>query len=448
MAIINNLSISYPDFQLNQIIDPDQFDVNNAEFVAKVNEIISKLNITTEVDIPQLITNVANTLTKTNTAPYNPTQPYHPSTKKYIDDAILAAVIGQLPENSITDDMLSSLDGQIKDRVDIIEENLSNFEDDFEYPLATVVSRQIQIPKLGTNKVSRFKLDSSISLGSDITISLDNGDTSLPLQNIEGVDILELEKGFYEVIADATFFTLRPSGVGGLWEHDWSAYTTVYNYTGTTTATTANSYRQFVNITGEGFLTFARGFSNDSSEGNPEMRITIDGVAWNMLGVAFDGNASGFTGNVLSSSIYFKNSLIVEVRNQTGFSQNLGCDFCYLLKNTKPNNKVQTLTKTNQRMVRVVTASSSLTTVVNVSGSGYLLAVQTDVSGTNEEGFLDISGTGISPTMSNRKIVGNQTLSFNHYYTKFPIRFTGSLLVRHRRSGTGVVDTRVWYILD
>ena len=44
---ITNLSISYPDFKLQEIIDPDQFDINNADIVNKVNEIISMVNSNT-----------------------------------------------------------------------------------------------------------------------------------------------------------------------------------------------------------------------------------------------------------------------------------------------------------------------------------------------------------------------------------------------------------------
>ena len=81
-----------------------------------------------------------------------------------------------------------------------------------EYPVATVVSRQIRVVKNNASKTTRFQLTSNISLGTVISVSLDGGATSKPLKDIENADLLELDKGFYEVIADATFFTLRPSG--------------------------------------------------------------------------------------------------------------------------------------------------------------------------------------------------------------------------------------------
>lgn len=41
---INNLAISYPDFQLNTVIEPEYFDINNSEIVTKVNEVIVEAN--------------------------------------------------------------------------------------------------------------------------------------------------------------------------------------------------------------------------------------------------------------------------------------------------------------------------------------------------------------------------------------------------------------------
>lgn len=41
---INALSISYPDFKLNDTIDPEQFDINNLEIIQKINEIKEVVN--------------------------------------------------------------------------------------------------------------------------------------------------------------------------------------------------------------------------------------------------------------------------------------------------------------------------------------------------------------------------------------------------------------------
>lgn len=44
MTTINSLTISYPDFKLNDVIDPDQFDTNNSQIVGKINEVITEVN--------------------------------------------------------------------------------------------------------------------------------------------------------------------------------------------------------------------------------------------------------------------------------------------------------------------------------------------------------------------------------------------------------------------
>jgi len=48
MADIAPLIISYPDFMLGQMIDPEEFDQNNSEIVNKVNETIDVVNAHTE----------------------------------------------------------------------------------------------------------------------------------------------------------------------------------------------------------------------------------------------------------------------------------------------------------------------------------------------------------------------------------------------------------------
>lgn len=52
MNTINNLQISYPDFQLNTIIDPEQMDTNNLELVTKINAIIAELNSVNATKVP------------------------------------------------------------------------------------------------------------------------------------------------------------------------------------------------------------------------------------------------------------------------------------------------------------------------------------------------------------------------------------------------------------
>lgn len=44
MATIEDLYLPYPDFKLQEIIDPEQFDINNEYTVIKMNEVLSILN--------------------------------------------------------------------------------------------------------------------------------------------------------------------------------------------------------------------------------------------------------------------------------------------------------------------------------------------------------------------------------------------------------------------
>lgn len=48
MDKIYDLAIAYPDFQLNQIIDPDQIDLNNSQLVSKINQLIKYINTFTQ----------------------------------------------------------------------------------------------------------------------------------------------------------------------------------------------------------------------------------------------------------------------------------------------------------------------------------------------------------------------------------------------------------------
>lgn len=83
---ISNLSISYPNFVLDTVIDPEQTDTNNAELQAKINEIISAFNAD--------LLNLANNY-------------YKKTDVDAKDAAILAAIgqvaLGQIPDGTIQD---------------------------------------------------------------------------------------------------------------------------------------------------------------------------------------------------------------------------------------------------------------------------------------------------------------------------------------------------------
>lgn len=100
MADITYLTMTYPDFVLNDIINPDEFDENFQDCVDKVNEIIDVVNPL------QTHTHDTRYYTEAETdAKY--------ATKLEIADA----VFGDPPDGSVTDTHLSNTAGQIKERV-------------------------------------------------------------------------------------------------------------------------------------------------------------------------------------------------------------------------------------------------------------------------------------------------------------------------------------------
>lgn len=79
------LNLLVPNLAIGQTADPEK---REAVF----------LEIYSELDIRPDQTEV---LTKTNVAAFTPSSPYHPSTVKYVDDAVAAVVAGATPNNSI-----------------------------------------------------------------------------------------------------------------------------------------------------------------------------------------------------------------------------------------------------------------------------------------------------------------------------------------------------------
>lgn len=70
MGNIVDLTISYPDFKLNDLIDPEQFDINNFEITTKINEIILESNNNdsriTSVEADKADKQTTYTITQTN----------------------------------------------------------------------------------------------------------------------------------------------------------------------------------------------------------------------------------------------------------------------------------------------------------------------------------------------------------------------------------------------
>lgn len=95
----------------------------------------------------------------------------------------------------------------VKGNADAINAHLA----DVEYQTPTIVGTQIQLARQSGTKRLYFYLNGNLT-GGAITISLDAGATSLPLKDIDGVVLTSLDKGYWEVVDNTTFFTLRPRG--------------------------------------------------------------------------------------------------------------------------------------------------------------------------------------------------------------------------------------------
>ncbi|WP_113675452.1 hypothetical protein [Vallitalea guaymasensis] len=92
--------------------------------------------------------------------------------------------------------------------------DIANYKSDSDtYQIPTIVGTQIQLQRQSDTKRLFFKLNSDLS-GGDITISLDSGTTEKILKDIENVNVIELSKGFVEVVEETDFFTYAPKGGG------------------------------------------------------------------------------------------------------------------------------------------------------------------------------------------------------------------------------------------
>lgn len=90
------------------------------------------------------------------------------------------------------------------------KQSVEDFQNDYEYQTPTIAGTQIRLQKRSNTNILKFKLDSDLS--GTITISLDEGTTSKSLVDVDGTQVTSLEKGFVEVVADASFFILRSRG--------------------------------------------------------------------------------------------------------------------------------------------------------------------------------------------------------------------------------------------
>ena len=114
--------------------------------------------------------------------------------------------MGRISKQELSNGLKAEIEGKAS------QQELNEHKADYEYQTATVVSRQIRLTKQSNTNRLQFKLNTAIANGTQITISLDGGVTSKPLQNFDGTQVTELDAGFVGVVEDTSFFTLRPRG--------------------------------------------------------------------------------------------------------------------------------------------------------------------------------------------------------------------------------------------
>jgi len=223
------------------------------------------------------------------------------------------------------------------------------------------------------------------------------------------------------------------TGAGGPWFGDWSAYTPVYNISGTTVSVPQNSWFVIVNITGKGFFKWCRAYDTTNDGATPKIRLTIDGAQKVFDSIAIPSGV----GNEVKNEIPFLNSLKIEIFNSMATTASMVCDYLYFLQNTNPNPNINTILQ--QSVVKnafLSTPASSLTDVLNLTGSGYLLSAKffgrfSSTPGGDIFGDITIDGTNV---MNNRLLWRIESNPYKLGEIVGPIRFNTSLRVRTRTS--------------
>ena len=93
---------------------------------------------------------------------------------------------------------------EIENRIGNVEDDLVAHKADYAYQIPTIVGTQIRIKQQSNTNRLYFKLDNDLE--GNITISLDNGSTQLPLKDIYGEQITFLERGYIEVVKETDFY--------------------------------------------------------------------------------------------------------------------------------------------------------------------------------------------------------------------------------------------------
>ena len=113
----------------------------------------------------------------------------------------------------------------INNRATTNENRVNNNASQLEYQLPIVVGNQLRLTK--SSNSNRYFIRITSNLTGNLTISTDSGATSKPLRNVDSTQVTSLEQGFFEIVEDTSFFTLRNRG--GVSQADLQALITAAN---------------------------------------------------------------------------------------------------------------------------------------------------------------------------------------------------------------------------
>lgn len=224
---------------------------------------------------------------------------------------------------------------------------------------------------------------------------------------------------------------------------DYSAYTTVYDWSGTVSSIGATAWGIFIDETGEGYLTFCRGFCTHANGDNPNIKITIDGILSEFNNSTNTGGS--YQGNIIHTPIYFKKSLKIEMYNRDATSRNFGCDYTYLLRQTVPSLNQTILTATTKDMKYLSTVSTTFVDLINISNSGYLLAAE--LEGCPGTLNFNLSIDGVTKTTDRQVYLASNTTIKQPVFIG-PIRYNTSTIMQIKSPINQSIIGRAWYTID
>lgn len=229
---------------------------------------------------------------------------------------------------------------------------------------------------------------------------------------------------------------------------DWSAYDTIFDWSGLDSSVSLNSWGEFVNIAGEGYLVFVRGYSTGLNElSNPDIRITVDGNSSIFQGMAYYTR----NGNLILQPIYFKNSLKIELYNRYSQTDFLALDYTYLLKKNKPTLSQTIIDGSNPLMTTGQTNTTSMSDVINLVGSGYLLGIEASSRYSSGGGqiYYSLNVDGVNVMNARPNVTAPASYAYKQHIFMGPIRFNSNLVIQHRTTTSATYGiTRAFYLLD